>query len=106
MVGSVHKKRGEIMAATLFENIDDYDKEISRVNKVIEELESTADSVFYQIPDEKIQEAVVARRDGMLNDLKGIKGLFVYQKASLMTDYYDHLLMANQEVEFDDKQEE
>ena len=91
---------------TIFENIDDYDKEISRVDKVIEELEATADSVFYQIPDEKIQEAVIARRDGMLNDLRGIKGLFVYQKASLMADYYDHLLMANQEVDADDNKEE
>ena len=90
----------------IFKNIDDYDKEINRVEKVIEELEETADSVFYQIPDEKIQEAVIARRDGMLNDLKGIKGLFVYQKASLMTDYYDHLLMENQEVNTDDKKEE
>lgn len=91
---------------SIFENIDDYDKEISRVEKVIKELEETADSVFYQIPDEKIQEAVIARRDGMLNDLKGIKGLFVYQKASMMTDYYDHLLMANQEVDVDGKEEE
>lgn len=91
---------------SIFENIDDYDKEISRVEKVIKELEETADSVFYQIPDEKIKEAVIARRDGMLNDLKGIKRLFVYQKASMMTDYYDHLLMANQEVDVDGKEEE
>ena len=90
----------------IFKDIDDYDKEISRIEKVIEELEETADSVFYQIPDEKIQEAVVARRDGMLNDLKGLKGLFVYQKASMITDYYDHLLMINQEVDVDDKEEE
>ena len=90
--------------ATMFETIDDYDKEIKRVDIVIKELEETADSVFYQIPDEKIKEAVLARRDGMLNDLKGLKG--VYQKASIMTDYYDHLLMENQEVDNDDKEKE
>ena len=91
---------------SIFENIDDYDKEIKRVEQVIKELEETAESVFYQIPDEKIQQAVIARRDGMLNDLKGIKGLFVYQKASIMTDYYDTLLMQNQEVDGDDKAKE
>jgi hypothetical protein len=91
---------------SIFENIDDYDKEIKRVEQVIKELEETADSVFYQIPDEKIKEAVIARRDGMLNDLKGIKGLFVYQKASIMTDYYDTLLMQNQEVDGDEAKEE
>lgn len=91
---------------SIFENIDDYDKEIKRVEQVIKELEETAESVFYQIPDEKIKEAVIARRDGMLNDLKGIKGLFVYQKASIMTDYYDTLLMQNQEVDGDEAKEE
>lgn len=91
---------------SIFENIDDYDKEIKRVEQVIKELEETADSVFYQIPDEKIKEAVIARRDGMLNDFKGIKGLFVYQKASIMTDYYDTLLMQNQEVDGDEAKEE
>lgn len=91
--------------ALLFDKIETYDEEIARVNMIIDELEETVDSIFYQIPDENIQAAVIARRDGMLNDLKGIKGLLVYQKASIITEYYDDVLMANQEENEDEEEE-
>jgi len=92
--------------ASIFNNVEAYDIEIGRIDQAIDELEETADSIFYQIPDEKVKEAVIARRDGILNDLKGLKGLFVYQKASLLTDYYDDLLMMNQEQEEEKDEEE
>ena len=82
---------GDKMTA-IFNNVNSYDEEIIKIDTAIRELEETKDSAFYNIPDEKMKKAVIERRDAMLNDLKGLKGLFVYQKAAFMTEYYERLL--------------